>query len=211
MKEEHTRSLTRVHNDCARMIYGVTRWHHQHQKLTLKEVLGALQLDPLGKTIDERTLKFVAKVAQLPDDNVTHRVVFCQAKPNPTAKACIGPRHTHTKGRYFKILHDNHFIEPSKDSNHKLGSTDAWQSELEAWKDGGSKLQNWEAPATLPTSFYDLDLTPPPAQAFTLNPNAPTVWFPSLRPIFNLFPSIETPFINLSWSFLSPLAAQFFF
>ena len=192
------------------MIYGVTRWHHEHQKLTLAEVLGALLLDPLGKTIDERTLKFVAKVAQLPNDNVTHRIAFCQAKPNPMAKASSGKRHTHTKGRYFKILKNNNFIDPTKSSNHRLGSVDVWKTDLVAWKNGGSKLQNWKAPATLPTSFYDLDLTSPPAQAFTLNPNAPTVWFPSLRPIFNLFPSIETPFLNHFWSFLSPFAAQFF-
>ena len=81
MKEEHLASLTRVHNDCARMIYGVTQWH-QHQKLTLTEVLGALLREPLGKTIDEHTLKFVAKVAQLPNDNVTRRIAFCQAKPS---------------------------------------------------------------------------------------------------------------------------------
>jgi hypothetical protein len=69
------------------MMYGVTRWHHQHEHVTMEEVLGALLLDPLEKIIEERTLKLIAKVAELPSDNLTRRVVFCEAKPNPMTKA----------------------------------------------------------------------------------------------------------------------------
>ncbi len=206
MKEEHLASLTRVHNDCARMIYGVTRWHHQHENLTLTEVLGAL-------------LHYYSTHLARPSTSVLSSSLLKSRNSQMTAsrtvslslvKASCGKRNTHTKGRYFKILSDDHFIDPSKGVNHKLGSTDVWRKDLVAWNNGGSKLPNWKASATPSTSFYDLDLTSPPAQAFTLNPNAPTVWFPSLRPIFTLFPSIETPFLNNFWSFLSPFAAQFF-
>ncbi len=60
-------------------MYGVTRWHHQHDNVTMDEVLGALQLDPLEKIIEERTLKFIVKIAELPSDNLTRRVAFCLA------------------------------------------------------------------------------------------------------------------------------------
>jgi hypothetical protein len=58
--------------------------------LTMEEVLDALKLDPLEKIIEERTLMCIVKVAELPTDNLRCRVAFCQAKPNPTVKACGG-------------------------------------------------------------------------------------------------------------------------
>ena len=39
--------LRRAHNDCTGLIYGITRWHHQHEHVCTEEVLGALLLDPL--------------------------------------------------------------------------------------------------------------------------------------------------------------------
>jgi hypothetical protein len=144
--------LTRVHNDCARSIYGITRWHHQHEGAEMLEVLGALLLDPLEQTIEYRTLKFLVKTAQLPEDNLTRRIVGCQATASNDSlcggKLCGGKRPMHTKGRYFDILSRNNFIDEKKDANHKLGSMDAWKPKLVDWSKTGSKLEpnptgNW--------------------------------------------------------------------
>jgi hypothetical protein len=74
LTKDQLHRLTRVHNDCARSIYGRTRcWHHQHEHVKMLEVLGALLLDLLEQTIEERTLKFLAKTALLPSDNLIRR------------------------------------------------------------------------------------------------------------------------------------------
>jgi hypothetical protein len=172
-------------------VYGVTRWHHQHENVTMEEVLGAPLFDPLEKIIEERTLKFIVKVAELPSDNVTTRqphtprcFLPSQSKPNPV-KACGGRRSMHTKGRYYDVLCSNNCIESKKNPSHKIGSMYAWKPKLVDWKNGGSKLEKWRYHLNAPLlpTFDNLDLCPIPAQPFGLNPHAP-LWHPTSRPFF---------------------------
>ena len=103
----------------------------------------------------------------------------------------------HTKGRYFEVLESNNFIDTKKnDFNHKNGSMDVWKSELATWSKTGSKLPRWHLPQS--ATFYDLDLTPPPVQAFGLNASVPQ-WFHRF-PFFSyaistFFPSLPDIFL----------------
>ncbi len=135
-----------------------------------RERQGALLIDPLEKIIEERTLKFIVKVTELPSDNLTRRVVFCEAKPTPTAKAFVGRRTMHTKSRWHKVLCSNKFIEPEKNPSHKARSMVAWKPKLVEWKNGGSKLEKWHYHLNAPLfpTFDNRDLAI--SALFLLNP-----------------------------------------
>jgi hypothetical protein len=201
LTEHQLGRLTRVHTDCARSIYGITRWHHQHEHVYMEEVLGALLLDPLEITIEERTLKFLAKTAQLPEDNLTRRIVCCQATRDDTL--CSGRRPKHTKGRFLEVLKNNNLLRTGKDTHDSLGSMDVWKPKLVAWSKTGSKLERWYKPrkprkavglnASAPCWFHPSYVASPPAQSFWLNASAP-LWFP-----FNYIHSIfHLPDLSLS-------------
>jgi hypothetical protein len=161
--------LTRFHNDCDRLIYAITRWHHQHEHITMLEVLGVLLLDPLEETIEQRTLKLLAKTAQLPNDNLTRRIMFCQATPN--GPPCHGAGPMYTKRRFFEVLSCNNFVRTGKDTNDKLDSMDVWKQKVVLWSKAGSKLERWHERRGVPL-FATLD----PVQDFGRSTSAKHVF-----------------------------------
>jgi len=73
--------LTTFHNNCARKLFGITRWHHQHEKIRLDAVFDKLELEPLETIIDKRTLDFLNKQVFEENNSAIYDIAVSHAEP----------------------------------------------------------------------------------------------------------------------------------
>jgi hypothetical protein len=122
LTEKHRSLLNRFHHDCARALYGITRWHHQHLGIRIADVLADLNLEPIQETIRHRRLAFLEKIARKPNEDKVKRVLFSQAAPPGKMKS--GRRKMSTCTSLVNDLKDAGYLRPGKDDND--GKLEKW-------------------------------------------------------------------------------------
>ena len=90
----------------------------------MKQVLIDANIESMEQLVTTRTLRFLGKVARMPEDRLTRRMIHTQAKANgPLAR---GRKPTTTKDWYVKCLKEaelvdsnwgHHFYDPEIDEN----------------------------------------------------------------------------------------------
>jgi len=91
LTENLRKALTTFHNKQARRIHGSTRWHHQHQKLTMESIFDDLDLGPLDLYADTRIFKFIECKIVEPTEITAYpsalsTVALCHAEPKKVGK-----------------------------------------------------------------------------------------------------------------------------
>ena len=124
LKTNDLKNLQRFQNDCARSIYGVTRWHHEHEHLKMDTIYKELDLQPVEETIQKRTLDFLKKIASHPESNLQRKIVCCQAEPN--GKLPQGRNPKSTRESYRDALRENNLLEKTDHT----GAFNTWSAKL---------------------------------------------------------------------------------
>ena len=99
---QHRNQLQAFHHDCARKIYGITRWHHQHEKITMEKVRTELGLQTTDEVIDKRTLDFMSKKVLNANNSVVYDIAVSHAEPREGRKRGRPPMTT--RKAWCKIL-----------------------------------------------------------------------------------------------------------
>ena len=130
LKDDHIRQLAQFHHDSIRSILGFRKCWHKELHYTMKQVLIDANIESMEQLVTTRTLRFLGKVARMPEDRLTRRMIHTQAKANgPLAR---GRKPTTTKDWYVKCLKEaelvdsdiismanwgHHFYDPEIDEN----------------------------------------------------------------------------------------------
>ena len=117
LKDTHKKLLSRFHHDCARSIYGITRWHHQHKGIKMETVLNDLSLDRLEQILNARTLRFLERIASLEDDPLLRRIACSQAEKN--GKLGQGSKPRTTQQTWARTLQESGLI-PEDDNGARM-------------------------------------------------------------------------------------------
>ena len=83
---QHRNQLQAFHHDCARKMYGITCWHHQHEKITMEKVRTELGLQTTDEVIDKRTLDFMGKKVLNANNSVVYDIAVSHAEPQEGRK-----------------------------------------------------------------------------------------------------------------------------
>ena len=78
--------LRKFHNAQSRAIHGSTRWHHQHQHLSMETIFENIKLDPIETVVADRTMTFLhSKLAQPVKKDCTPSIIrtvaYCHTCP----------------------------------------------------------------------------------------------------------------------------------
>ena len=85
LRQDHRQQLISFHHDCARKILGITRYHHQHEGVTMKSVLEQTGLGTLDSYLDPRITNFLSTKVTNPD-TLVHKIAFAHADPKKTER-----------------------------------------------------------------------------------------------------------------------------
>lgn len=121
LREDHIRKLDRFHHDCIRSILGFSRRWHKERGITMEDLRKKTGVGTMKQLVTDRTLRFLEKIAGMPETRLTRRMLHSQCEVNEeNGPLKRGRAPSTTKGHYLACLALAKLTRDSKDKKIRM-------------------------------------------------------------------------------------------